>query len=131
MHGWTIALAVGAIASGLFAFGVIPSAYALPAQGLFFVFVVVLALVLLGNLFSHEHGGAFLSGSRKIALVGLTGGAAVLTYMWIANDWTAEKVGRGIDRHAAALSQEAQTYFHQISARGEAPAEEEQTAEVE
>lgn len=108
MKTWLAALFAAAAVSGLAAFGLVPSPSAALAQALFTIFSAVFGLLLLITLFGREHGGALIENGRRTALLILIGGFAVLAYNWIERGWTAEKVGRGIDRRAAALSEEAQ-----------------------
>ena len=109
MHGWSSALVFATGLSGLFAFGLIQSAYAPQAQALFFVFAMVLVLVMLGNAFTREHGHA-LSERGKL-LLGVVLGAAIIGYVWTSGDWTAERLGRNIDQGAAQVSGTVQTWW--------------------
>lgn len=135
MRAWIWAVSYAAAISGVFAFGIIASPFAALAQGLFFVFAA--ALVALGTiaLFTHEHGGALVDGSRKVVLLALAGSFIFVVYGWIDNRMTAEKLGRDIDRRAAALGDHARTaagragdYLHRVSDRRGDP-EEEETAQ--
>lgn len=112
MRGWTVLLFIAAVAAGLFAFGAIATPYLAIARTLFFVFSAAFVILLLIVLFTSEHGGAFMAGGRTIALVGVLGGIAALVFFWTANDWNAEKIGRAVDRQAAAVSENARLAFN-------------------
>jgi uncharacterized membrane protein YtjA (UPF0391 family) len=112
MRGWTVLLFIAAVAAGLFAFGVIATPYLAIARTLFFVFATAFVIVLLIALFTSEHGGAMLAGGRTIALAGVIGGIAALVYFWNTGDWNAERVGRVVDRQAAAVSANARLAFN-------------------
>jgi hypothetical protein len=123
LRGWPIALVAATGASGLLGFGVIQSAYAQQAQALFLVFAAVLGLVLFGNKFfgrgghGHAHGGehAVVMSGRSVGTVTVLAAVAAVVYFWTANDLSAEKIGRYIDRGAASLSRQAQLTFTQLT----------------
>jgi uncharacterized membrane protein YtjA (UPF0391 family) len=94
VRGWTVIFFIAAVATGLFAFGVIATPYLAIARTLFFVFGAAFVILLLITLFAGEHGGAMLAGGRTIALASVIGGIAALVYFWNAGEWNAEKIGR-------------------------------------
>jgi hypothetical protein len=127
LRGWPIALVAAAGASGLFAFGVIQSAFAQQAQALFIVFAAVLILFvggrkMLGSGGGHGHAAHGHGGDHAVVMSGKMVGAitmiaAVLAgaYFWTDNELSGEKVGRYIDQGAVSLGQQAQTTFTRLT----------------
>ena len=131
LRGWPIALVAATGASGLFAFGVIQSAFAQQAQALFIVFAAVLVLFLVGNKFfgggahaGHAHGGhgggdhAVVMSGRTVGTIMMIAGVLAVAYFWTDNDLSGEKVGRYIDQGAVSLSHQAQATFTRLTSGG-------------
>jgi hypothetical protein len=128
LRGWPIALVAAAGASGLFAFGVIQSAFAPQAQALFIVFAAVLILFVGGNKFfgggghgahaAHGHGGgdhAVVMSGKMVGTITMIAAVLAVAYFWTDNELTGEKIGRFIDRGAVTLSHQAQTTFARLT----------------
>lgn len=126
MQGWSSALFFATGLSGLFAFGIIQSTFAPQAQALFFVFAIVLVLITVGNWMGHEHGHAAASVGKKIGVLALIGGFAAVLWAWVDNDWSAEKLGREVDRTAVGLSRQAMATFADLRGQEPAPAADEE-----
>ena len=127
MQAWSNALFLATAGSGIFAFGIIQSAYSQQALALFYVFAALMA-VMLGAKFLFKRGGghghgrgghaAHAGGDHAVVMSGrMVGtamvGAAVLAvaFFWTDNQLTAEKIGREIDRGAASLYRQGQATF--------------------
>jgi len=132
LRGWPIALVAATGASGLFAFGVVQSAFAQQAQALFIVFAAVLLLLTVGNRFfggggahghaghaAHGHGGdhAVVMSGRIVGTLTVLAAIGAIVYFWTDNDLSGEKVGRFIDRGAASLGRQAQVTFVRLTDR--------------
>lgn len=137
MQGWPSALLVATGLSGLFAFGIIQSAFAPQAQALFLVFAAMLAVTTLasrvmggGHAKAHGGGGHGSSGGhgsghatehavvmsgRSAGTLIIIGGVLGIIFFWNANHWTAEKMGRQIDRGVVWLWHQAQTTFDALT----------------
>jgi hypothetical protein len=129
LRGWPIALVAAAGASGLFAFGVIQSAFTQQAQALFIVFAAVLILFVGGNKLlgqggghgahaAHGHGGgdhAVVMSGKMVGTITMIAGVLAVAYFWTDNELTGEKIGRFIDRGAVSLTHQAQTTFTRLT----------------
>lgn len=131
LRGWPIALIAATGASGLFAFGIIQSAFAPQAQALFVVFAAVLLLLVVANKFlggghghahaGHGHGGhgggehAVVMSGRSVGTIMMIAGVLALAYFWTDNDLSGEKIGRFIDRGAVNLGHQAQVTFTRLT----------------
>jgi hypothetical protein len=126
MQAWSNALFLATAGSGIFAFGIIQSAYSQQALALFYVFGALMA-VMLGAKFlfkrgggrGHGHGGhAAHGGDHAVVMSGRMVGTAMVgaallavVFFWTDNQLTAEKIGREIDRGAASLYRQGQATF--------------------
>jgi hypothetical protein len=140
LRGWPIALVAAAGASGLFAFGVIQSAFAPQAQALFIVFAAVLILFVGGNKFfgrgghghgAHGHGGdhAVVMSGKLVGTITMIAAVLAVAYFWTDNELSGEKVGRFIDQGAVGLSHQAQATLTRLTdGRSDESAAEEQQA---
>src|SRR5262245_44958630 len=101
MLGWAVGFFLASIVAAVFGFGGVASAFAGIAQVLFFVFLVLFVLSLIVSLFTGgAHGGPALSGTgRTVGLIAVIALVAVGVYAWSDNDWSAERLGRLIDRN--------------------------------
>jgi hypothetical protein len=127
LRGWPIALVAATGASGLFAFGVIQSAFAQQAQALFIVFAAVLILFVGGNKFlgrgghgghaAHGHGGdhAVVMSGKMVGTITMIAAVLAVAYFWTDNELSGEKVGRYIDQGAVGLSHQAQATFTRLT----------------
>ena len=127
LRGWPIALVAAAGASGLFAFGVIQSAFAPQAQALFIVFAAVLILFVGGNKLlgggghgghaAHGHGSdhAVVMSGKMVGTITMIAGVLAVAYFWTDNELSGEKVGRYIDQGAVSLSHQAQATFTRLT----------------
>ncbi len=127
LRGWPIALVAATGASGLFAFGIIQSAFAPQALALFIVFGAVLALMMLTNrLFggggahahaAHGHGGdhAVVMSGRSVGAIAVLAALLAVAFFWTNNDLSGEKIGRFLDKGAVTLGQQAQTTFVRLT----------------
>ncbi len=128
LRGWPIALVAATGASGLFAFGVIQSAFTQQAQALFIVFAAVLLLFVAGNkLFgggsghgahaAHGAGGdhAVVMSGKMVGAITVIAAAMAVMYFWTDNELSGEKVGRFIDQGAVGLSHQAQATFNRLT----------------
>jgi len=145
LRGWPIALVAATGASGLFAFGLVQSAYATQALALFIVFGALLAMLMLSRRFfggggghaAHGHGGgdhAVVMSGRMVGTATVLAAIAAVAYFWTDNQLSAEKIGRHIDRGAASLGQQAQLTFTRLTSgvvEQAAPEEQAQPAESE
>ena len=141
LRGWPIALVAAAGASGLFAFGVIQSAFAPQAQALFIVFAAVLILFVGGNKFfgrgghgAHGNGGdhAVVMSGKLVGTITMIAAVLAVAYFWTDNEMSGEKVGRYIDQGAVSLSDQAQATFTRLTdgSADESAAEEQQSPPV-
>lgn len=139
MQAWSNALFLATAASGVFAFGVVQSAYAQQALALFYVFGALMALMLGVSLLFKRRGGHgrahalahHSGGDHAVVMSGRLVGTAMLgaallaaVYFWTDNQLTAEKVGREIDRGAASLYRQGQATFTALTSgerAGETP----------
>ena len=107
LRGWPIALVAATGASGLFAFGVLQSAFTQQAQALFIVFAAVLILFVGGKKLTgggghgghaaHGHGGgdhAVVMSGKMVGTITMTVGTIFL--MWIGEQIDAFGIGNGI-----------------------------------
>lgn len=121
LRGWPIALVAATGASGLFAFGVIQSAFAPQAQALFIVFAGVLLLFALANHFfgghtAHGHGDhAVVMSGKLVGAITVIAAVLAVAYFWSANELSGEKIGRFLDRSAVSLSHQAQDTFTRLT----------------
>lgn len=131
LRGWPIALVAATGASGLFAFGVIQSAFAQQAQALFIVFAAVLLLFVAGNKFfgqggghgghgghaAHGHGGdhAVVMSGKMVGTITMIAGVLAVAYFWTDNDLSGEKIGRFLDRGAVSLGHQAQVTLTRLT----------------
>jgi len=104
MLGWAIGFFVAALVAAIFGFGGIASAFTGIAIILFWVFVALFVLSLLFNTFGGTHAATHSGSGRTFATVALIAGVALVTYAWVDNDMSAERVGRSIDREASQLA---------------------------
>jgi len=104
MLGWAITFFVLALVAAIFGFGGISTAFAGIATLLFWIFVVLFVLSLLLTAIGARHGGRIAGGARTVFTV--VGAAAIgaLIYAWVDEDWTAERMGRAIDRNTAEIA---------------------------
>ena len=110
MLGWAIGFFVAALVAAIFGFGGIASAFTGIAMLLFWVFLGLFALSLVLGLFrggaAHADGHGHVSRSGgTFATVALIAGVAIVTYAWMKNDMSAEKLGRNVDETAATLAE--------------------------
>ncbi|HET9231235.1 MAG TPA: hypothetical protein VFO00_08095 [Vitreimonas sp.] len=128
LRGWPIALVAATGASGLFAFGVLQSAFTQQAQALFIVFAAVLILFVGGKKLTgggghgghaaHGHGGgdhAVVMSGKMVGTITMIAGVLAVAYFWTDNDLSGEKIGRFIDRGAVSLGHQAQTTFTRLT----------------
>ncbi|HYD72824.1 MAG TPA: hypothetical protein VEF55_06775 [Candidatus Binatia bacterium] len=132
LRGWPIALVAATGASGLFAFGVLQSAFTQQAQALFIVFAAVLILFVGGKKVlggggghgahgahaAHGHGGgdhAVVMSGKMVGTITMIAGVLAVAYFWTDNDLSGEKIGRYIDQGAVSLSHQAQTTFTRLT----------------
>jgi len=104
MLGWAIGFFVAAFVAAVFGFGGIASAFTGIAIILFWVFVALFVLSLLFNAFGGSHAATHSGSGRTFATVALIAGVAIITYAWVDNDMSAERVGRSIDQEASELA---------------------------
>ncbi len=105
MLGFSIFFFVAAIIAAAFGFGAIASAFGDIAVILFWVFVALFVISLLFSAFSRTHGSTVASGGRSVGLLALAAVVGIVAYAWVKEDWTAERVGRSIDRETAELTE--------------------------
>ena len=126
LRGWPIALVAATGASGLFAFGVLQSAFTQQAQALFIVFAAVLILFVGGRKLAggghgahgaHGHGGdhAVVMSGKLVGTITMIAGVLAAAYFWTDNDLSGEKIGRFLDQGAVSLSHQAQTTFTRLT----------------
>lgn len=120
MLGWAIGFFVAAVIAAIFGFGGVATAFIGIAQLLFWVFVALFVLSLIFGLFTGggEAVGAGGTGRAAAALVAVVA-VGLLVYAWMDNHWSAEKVGRAVDRGAAELSADASHALDQAGNRAE------------
>jgi uncharacterized membrane protein YtjA (UPF0391 family) len=117
MLGWAVGFFVLSIIAAIFGFGGVATAFAGIAQLLFFVFIILFVLSLVVGLFTGgAHGGPALTGaSRTLGLLAVVAIVAVGVYAWADNDWSAERLGRAIDRGAVAARDDAADAVEEVS----------------
>ena len=129
LRGWPIALVAATGASGLFAFGVLQSAFTQQAQALFIVFAAVLILFVGGKKVlggggghgahaAHGHAGgdhAVVMSGKMVGTITMVAGVLAVAYFWTDNELSGEKIGRFIDQGAVSLSHQAQTTFTRLT----------------
>lgn len=127
LRGWPIALVAATGASGLFAFGVLQSAFTQQAQALFIVFAAVLILFVGGNKLlgrgghgghaAHGHGGdhAVVMSGKLVGAITMVAAVLAGAYFWTDNELSGEKIGRFLDRGAVSLGHQAQATFTRLT----------------
>jgi hypothetical protein len=132
LRGWPIALVAATGASGLFAFGVIQSAFAQQAQALFIVFAAFLILFVGGKKVlggggghgghaAHGHAGgdhAVVMSGKMVGAITMVAAVLAVAYFWTDNDLSGEKVGRYIDQGAVSLGNQAQATLTRLTSGG-------------
>jgi hypothetical protein len=107
------AVAMLAIASGMFGFGAIPSSIEPQAQALLVVFAAIVLVQVAHALFSPRWRAPG-RGERALLLSGRAAGALIVVAaplafasFWSAHELSAEKIGRQIDRGVAGITRQA------------------------
>ncbi|WP_395645421.1 DUF1328 domain-containing protein [Terricaulis sp.] len=104
MLGWAIGFFVAALVAAVFGFGGLAATFSGIAVILFWVFLALFVLSLLFGAFRGAGHGA-VGGGGTAATVAIIAGVAILTYAWVKNDWSAEKMGASIDHNVSQLAE--------------------------
>jgi uncharacterized membrane protein YtjA (UPF0391 family) len=124
LRGWPTALFAATGVSAVFAFGLIPTAFAAQAQALFLVFATALLLFAISGAlfgarrrFKRKHAG-----EQGIAFTGKLTGAITMAsallaivFFWTDNDLSGEKIGRSLDHGAATLGRQIEFALNRIN----------------
>lgn len=119
MLGWAIGFFIAALVAAVFGFGGIASAFTGIAIILFWVFVALLVLSLVFNMFGGTHAATHGGSGRTFATVALVAGVALLVYAWVDNDMSAERVGAEIDQTAVELAEGTSDALNDAGERAE------------
>ena len=119
MLGWAIGFFIAASVAAVFGFGGFSSAFAGIAVVMFWGFLALFVLSLLFGKFGGAHAAGHGASGGLFAGLSLIAGMALVTYAWIDNDMSAERVGRSIDRGAVQLAEGASEAFSRAGERAE------------
>lgn len=119
MLGWAIGFFIAALVAAVFGFGNVATAFTGVAIVMFWVFLALFVLSLLfKNMGGSAAAGHGVSGGL-FAVVALVGGVALLSYAWIDNGMSAERVGRSIDRSAMRLAESTSNAVSRVGERAD------------
>lgn len=105
MLGWAIGFFVAALVAAIFGFGGLAATFSGIAVILFWVFLALFVLSLVFGAFrGHSGHTGVVGGGGTAAMVAIVAGVAILTYAWVKNDWSAEKMGASIDSNVSELA---------------------------
>ena len=119
MLGWAIGFFIAASVAAVFGFGGFSSAFAGIAVVMFWGFLALFVLSLLFGRFGGASAAGHGASGGLFAGLSLIAGVALVTYAWIDNDMSAERVGRSIDRGAVQLAEGASEAFSRAGERAE------------
>lgn len=116
MINWVIGLFVAAAVAAFLGFGGVATAFAESARIVFFILLVFLAVSAVIALFGARAPGLH-SAVRTVSLMAIVAVVSVGAYAWFANDMSAERAGRVIDRQAVAVVDSAGAALSDAGAR--------------
>ena len=119
MLGWAIGFFIAALIAAVFGFGGFATAFAGIAIILFWVFLGLFVLSLLFGKFGGASAAGHGASGGLFATLALIAGVALVSYAWVDNDMSAERVGRSIDRTAVQLAETTSDAFSDAGERAE------------